>query len=37
MRTVRLAIIAFLIGFAAVAGGVSQVHFLWSAYHHGGL
>lgn len=37
MRTVRLAIIAFLLGFLLFAGVLSQVRFLWNAYSHAGF
>lgn len=36
-RTLTLALLAFALGFLAVAVGFGQGHFLWSAYHHGGL
>ena len=36
-RLVVVAILAFLVGWFAMAIGVSQTQFLWAAYHHGGL
>lgn len=37
MKTALISIAAFVVGFLVVAGAVSQVQFLWQAYHHGGL
>lgn len=37
MRTVRLAILAFLLGFGLVAGGWSQSRFLFNAWSHAGF
>lgn len=37
MRTVRLSIAAFLLGFLFFAGVLSQVRFLWDAYSHAGF
>jgi len=37
MKTFRIALLAFLVGFLTVAVGVSQMVFLWNAYHHGGF
>lgn len=37
MRTLKLSVIAFLLGFALIAGGLSQLRFLWDAYSHAGL
>ena len=37
MRTVRLSIIAFVLGFLLFAVGLSQLRFLWNAYLHAGL
>lgn len=37
MRTLRLAILAFLLGFALFAGVFPQVRFLWDAYSHAGF
>ncbi|MFZ5480897.1 MAG: hypothetical protein ACOZNI_29320 [Myxococcota bacterium] len=36
-RTLRLAVLAFVLAFCGVALGYGQLTFLWSAYHHGGL
>ena len=36
MKTLRLCTLGFLAGYVIVALGVSQVQFLWQAYHHGG-
>ena len=36
-RTLKLALLAFLLAFGLVAIGSGQGRFLWSAYHHGGL
>ena len=37
MRTVRLSLVAFLLGFLLFAGGFSQLRFLWNAYLHAGF
>lgn len=37
MRSVRLTIGAFVLGFLAVSLGVSQVHFLYDAWLHAGF
>ena len=36
-RTLKLALLAFLIGFLSIALGYGQGHFLLSAYHHAGI
>ncbi len=36
MKTFRLAVLAFLTGWAVVALVLSQGQFLWQAFHHGG-
>ena len=36
-RTIRLALLAFVLGFLLFGPGLGQVRFLLSAYHHGGL
>jgi len=37
MKTALIAIGAFVLAFLVVVGAVSQVQFLWSAFHHGGI
>lgn len=37
MKTVWYALLAFVAGFALIAGVGSQLRFLMTAYHHGGL
>ena len=37
MRTVRLSLVAFLLGFLLFAGGFSQLRFLWNAYLPAGV
>lgn len=37
MKTFRIALLAFIMGFVLVAIGLSQTMFLWNAYHHGGF
>lgn len=37
MRTFRLALLAFVVGFLLIAVGASQLRFLWNAYQHAGL
>ncbi len=36
-NTLQRAIIAFVLGFAATAGGISQMRFLYDAFMHGGF
>ncbi len=37
MKTLRIALIAFVLGFLLTAIGLSQTMFLWNAFHHGGF
>lgn len=37
MRTVRLAILAFVLGFLGMGLGVAQLKFLYDAWHHAGF
>lgn len=36
-RSLRLALVAFVLGWAGVGLGGSSLFFLWKAYQHGGL
>lgn len=37
LRTLKLSLLAFLLGFIAVGGVAMNMRFLWNAYLHGGL